>query len=69
MNLLTPIPCTTFGNALDTLLEARSLGLQASYHPGGGDTALFQKPVTHTVWVTGDETTINTLENKHEQTV
>jgi len=62
----TPIPCPNFSTALDTLLEARSLGLGASYHPAGGDTALFQQPVTHTVWVTGDETTISTLENRHD---
>jgi len=66
---LTPIPCPTFGTALDTLRSARSLGLQASYHPAGGDTALLQKPVTHTVWVTGDETQIKTLENRHDQTL
>jgi len=66
---LTPIPCPTFGTALDTLRSARSLGLQASYHPAGGDTALFQKPVTHTVWVTGDETTISTLEKSNDKII
>jgi hypothetical protein len=63
----TPIPCPNFGNALDTLLAARASGLAASYHPSGGDTALFMKPVTHTVFVAGDETTVERFVN--EQTI
>lgn len=61
----TPIPCPDFGTALDTLLAARSRGLSASYHPDGGDTALFSKPVTHTVFVTGYETTVKEFVNDH----
>ncbi len=49
----TPISCDTAGRAVEVLELARQHCLAASYHPGGGETARRNHPVTHTVWVTG----------------
>jgi hypothetical protein len=51
----TPIDCPSAGKAIEILLKARAAGLGATYHPTGGDTAAFDLPIRHTVWVVGEQ--------------
>lgn len=53
--ILMPLPVPTPGDALRLLALARCHYLRASYHPHGGTDRTHDTPVTHTVWVMGNE--------------
>lgn len=58
---IAPIPVNGVGDALRILKNARAFCLLASYHPLGGETCnqAVTIPITHTVWVMGNQSTID----------
>jgi len=60
----TPIKVLNVAAAIKLLRKAKAQNIPASYHPAGGMTEKRYFPVTHTVWVMGDEQKIKELVEK-----
>ena len=73
---LVPIKCASEHFAFTALALAHRYNLKTMYHPHGGRGPKFYVPITHTLWVIGDERDIRafrcalvkTSERNHVQT-